>query len=727
MEFNTTRGVRELYVMKKVSIIIPVYNKNDYIERCFNSIVTQSYKNIEVIVINDGSNDNSKAIIENYISNYTNFQFYNFYENSGVAKTRNFGLSKATGEYIYFLDADDFLAPYAIEIFINNIGNYNIIAGSISKRNTKVPSDLESLNVKVTKLTKAKKTKALRGRTTVNIMFKTEFVKKHDFKFDENVTFFSDISFSVPAIVKVKTLLMIKDIPTYIKGECFDPIEQPSLSLMEEEYKIEDFFHIYNTLKTSHGKYISISNYLDKQLLNFYFKSIKKNKDKQFDNINVWFNKLSLLMQKVNVDIINKRSTLEKIEIKKIIQHKKKSALRMAKLSYFYKTWKKGFSSKQEFYKQVYVSFFTKLPIKKDTVIFESFAGKSYSDSPRYIYEELQKNHPNYKCIWIFNDKNKEIFGNGKIIKRNSLAYYYYLAISKYWVVNARMPNFIIKRPETVYLQTWHGTPLKRLASDMKEVHMPGTTTEKYKRNFYNESQKWDYLVSPNEYSTKIFSRAFKFNREFLEFGYPRNDVLYLDKKDKKIKKIEIKEKLGIPDKKVVLYAPTWRDDEFHEKGKYKFNLKLDLKKMQESLGEDYVVVLRMHYLIAENMDISEFNTFAYDLSSYEDIAELYLISDILITDYSSVFFDYANLRKPILFFTYDIDKYRDTLRGFYMDFENEAPGPLLRTSDEVIEAIKRIASIQNKYKKRSNAFYIKYCKYDNGKASKNIIEKVFT
>ncbi|MGJ3443663.1 CDP-glycerol glycerophosphotransferase family protein, partial [Pseudomonas sp. Je.1.5.c] len=132
----------------------------------------------------------------------------------------------------------------------------------------------------------------------------------------------------------------------------------------------------------------------------------------------------------------------------------------------------------------------------------------------------------------------------------------------------------------------------------MKEVHMPGTTTEKYKRNFYNESQKWDYLVSPNDYSTEIFERAFKFGKETLDVGYPRNDLLYHPKEEQVQIVKDIKQRIGIPaDKKVVLYAPTWRDDEFYEKGKYKFNLKLDLQEMQNRLGDEYVVALRMHYL----------------------------------------------------------------------------------------------------------------------------------
>ena len=187
------------------------------------------------------------------------------------------------------------------------------------------------------------------------------------------------------------------------------------------------------------------------------------------------------------------------------------------------------------------------------------------------------------------------------------------------------------------------------------------------------------------------------------------------------------KKEIGVPlDKKVVLYAPTWRDDEFYSRGKYKFTLQLNLEKMKEELGDDYIVLLRMHYFIASQMDISEFEGFAYDFSNYDDIAELYLVSDILITDYSSVFFDYANLKRPILYYTYDLEKYRDTLRGFYIDIETEVPGPLLRSTDEVIDAIKNINDIRDRYQGRYEAFYNRFCHWDDGKATKKTIEQVF-
>src|SRR5699024_1567020 len=190
----------------------------------------------------------------------------------------------------------------------------------------------------------------------------------------------------------------------------------------------------------------------------------------------------------------------------------------------------------------------------------------------------------------------------------------------------------------------------KKLVFDMDDIY---SADPNYKRNFYEQSRRWDYLSSPNGYSSDIFKRSFLFDKEMLEFGYPRNDILYTRNNAKDIKKL--KKKMNIPhDKKVILYAPTWRDDDFIARGKYNFSLKLDLQDMQKRLGDEYIVILRMHYFIANALDIEPFKGFAYDFSTYDDIAELYLISDILITDYSSVFFDYANLKRPILFFTYD-------------------------------------------------------------------------
>lgn len=366
------------------------------------------------------------------------------------------------------------------------------------------------------------------------------------------------------------------------------------------------------------------------------------------------------------------------------------------------------------------------LPKDKKMIVFESFLGKQYSDNPRAIYEYIQQKYPEYDLYWSAEGKSLEKFEGHdvQILRRFSFRWMMKMNRAKYWVSNSRLPLWIPKPKQTIYVQTWHGTPLKRLAADMDEVHMPGTHTEQYKRNFLAESSKWDYLISPNSYSTEIFQRAFQFNKTMLETGYPRNDYLITANEPKEIERL--KKQIGLPlDKKIILYAPTWRDNQFYGRGRYKFELQLELDKMRENFGDEYIILLRMHYLVAEHLNIEEYKEFVYDLSLHEDIRELYLISDVLITDYSSVFFDYANLKRPILFYVYDIEEYRDTLRGFYVDFEKEAPGPLVKTTDALIEQIKQLEHMQRTYREKYDQFYEKYCDLEDGNASARVVESI--
>ena len=712
--------------MGQISVILTVYNKEDYIENCLASLLNQTYRDIEIILIDDASTDKSRAIIQGY--NDPRLKVHHLEKNVGVAKARNIGIGYASGEYIYFVDGDDYLAPYTLELFTQNIGESPLIGGSIFKGGkVEIPLDIGEDSYNLRELRGGKKVKALRRRSSVNFLIRKDYVEEHDLQFDEQATFYTDLSFSIPAILNTERIPMITGLPTYLKGECYDPIDHPTLMLHAVEEKLPDLFYIYHKMKLSYGDKKSISRYLDLLLLNYYSRSITNKAAKEPDVLFDHFTSLKNSLSLVAPGRIKRRNIIERREHRLIQKGNKEAVLKSMAFRRSLREWRRAFRKKHLLMRQVYRSFLVKMPIKKRKVLLESFGGKGYSDSPRYIYEELVKSDQKYNYLWVYDKKKKDIPGNPKQVRRLSPAYYYHLATAKYWVSNARMPNFAIKRPETVYLQTWHGTPLKKLAADMKEVRMPGTTTEKYKRNFYKESQKWDYLVSPNDYSTNIFRRAFKFGNEMLDVGYPRNDILYLDDEEKARRQQEIKASIGIPlDKKVILYAPTWRDDEFHGKGKYKFEIKLDLMKMQERLGDEYVIGLRMHYLIADHIDTTGMDDFVYNLSDYGDIAELYLLSDVLITDYSSVFFDFANLRRPILFFTYDIAKYRDSLRGFYMDFENEAPGPLLQTSEAVLSAIENIGQIENDYESKFNAFYDKYCHLDDGHAAQKVINRVF-
>ena len=374
-------------------------------------------------------------------------------------------------------------------------------------------------------------------------------------------------------------------------------------------------------------------------------------------------------------------------------------------------------------------SILRKLPVNNNLIVFESNVGRNYSGNPRYIYEEIVKQSldKKLKCVWILEDPETKIPGTTIKVKRSRLKYYYYLARAKIWVFDTRDPSHILKREQGYYIQTWHGTPLKKLGMDLDDVFMAGRGDIKtYKKNMYHDTRKWDFLLSQNEYSTEIFKSAFAFtnkqSKEIWTYGYPRNDVLTSNNTDECINKI--KEELNIPkNKKVLLYAPTWRDNEFHRRNTYKFVTAMDFELLKEKLSKDYVIIVKYHYLVVEDIDWSDYDGFVYTYGSEKDIVDLYLVSDMLITDYSSVMFDYSILNRPMFFFMYDLELYRDELRGFYFDILKELPGPLSKTTEELINDIKKYD--HKPYEEKYRAFRGKYNKHDDGKASQRVVDRI--
>jgi CDP-glycerol glycerophosphotransferase len=370
--------------------------------------------------------------------------------------------------------------------------------------------------------------------------------------------------------------------------------------------------------------------------------------------------------------------------------------------------------------------FIGKLPTRKKTIVFESFLGRQYSDNPKAIYLYMKENYPDYQLYWSMDRRRNHSLGplGSCILQRFSWKWMVTFFRAEYWIINSRLPLWIPKPKGTTYVQTWHGTPLKRLATDMDEVHMPGTNTKRYKQRFIKESKRWDYLLSPNAYSTAIFRRAFHFRGTVVEAGYPRNDILIHSNRPEIIH--QLKQTVHLPlDKKVILYAPTWRDHKFSRIGKYKFDLKFELDKMWEQLNEDYIIVLRLHYLIAEKIDISGYANFIYDFSDYEEISTLYLMADVLITDYSSAFFDFANVRRPMLFYVDDLAEYLDK-RGLYFDFNKNVPGPVVRTTEELIWELKKIEANHFQVDQTFEAFYQRFCYLEDGQASERVVKTIF-
>lgn len=368
------------------------------------------------------------------------------------------------------------------------------------------------------------------------------------------------------------------------------------------------------------------------------------------------------------------------------------------------------------------------LPIKQRQVVFESFNGKDVNDNPAAIYRELVATAPEYRTTAYFSVKPREFAALHKkypqiqLVKRFTPRWVWLMARAEFWVLNSRLPNWWHQNRRTTVIQTWHGTPLKKLGADIEHVAIPGTTTAAYHQEFKTAASRWQYLIAPNQYSQTIFKSAFGFHHQFLSVGYPRNDRLYTTLP---AEITDLKQQLlGSTKGPVVTYAPTWRDDMAVRPGVYQFDLPFDLAEFFQHVPANTQLIIRPHYLVKDAIDIHGFEERVHVLAE-TDITDLYLISDLLITDYSSVMFDFANLQRPQLFFAYDLAHYRDQLRGFYFDYEQEIPGPLVTTASAFYAQLDRWHQdgAFHDYQARQAAFYEKFCSWENGTASRQVVQ----
>ncbi|MFJ3478853.1 bifunctional glycosyltransferase/CDP-glycerol:glycerophosphate glycerophosphotransferase [Streptomyces microflavus] len=354
----------------------------------------------------------------------------------------------------------------------------------------------------------------------------------------------------------------------------------------------------------------------------------------------------------------------------------------------------------------------------RPAALYASYDGRQYSDSPRAIHRELASRAPEIEHLWVVRDQQAAVPDGVRAVALHSAEWYEALARSRWVVTNTHLPQWFERAEGQCVVQTWHGTPLKRIGRDLAGTPHADAA---YMASMERRSAQWSVLVSPNSFSTPVLRRAFGYSGEVLECGYPRNDLLYAP--DRAMVAAAVRERLAIPEgRRVVLYAPTWREDRPRQGGRYELDLQLDLDQAREALGEDHVLLVRRHYLVGGSVPGTDF---VRDVSRHPDVSELLLISDVLVTDYSSIMFDFAQTGRPMLFHTYDLAHYRDTLRGFCFDFEHRAPGPLIPGSAEVVAALRDPGAAVAGHREAYERFREAFCDLDDGSAAAQVVDRM--
>ncbi|BAJ28862.1 MULTISPECIES: CDP-glycerol glycerophosphotransferase family protein [Kitasatospora] len=350
----------------------------------------------------------------------------------------------------------------------------------------------------------------------------------------------------------------------------------------------------------------------------------------------------------------------------------------------------------------------------RDAVLYDVFGGRGYACNPRAVHAELAR-RGGLEHLWVVEDGQERPPAGARAVRQWSPEWYEALATCRYLVGNTHFPEFLRRREGQVVAQLWHGTPLKRIAHRMP----PGwASADGYLERLEREVRQWSLLLSPSPFATPELRAAFRYRGEVLEAGYPRTDRLA---RPDPAEAAAIRRRLRLPPgRRVVLYAPTWRDDRPGAGGRHAFDLRIDLAAARAALGRDHVLLLRPHVHVGGVLPDDDF---VRDVADHPDVQDLLLVADVLVTDYSSVMFDFAVTGRPMVFFAYDLEHYRDVLRGFTFDFEALAPGPLARTSAGLVAALRDLDPAR--YREARRVFRERFCPLDDGGAAARVADRL--
>jgi CDP-glycerol glycerophosphotransferase len=371
----------------------------------------------------------------------------------------------------------------------------------------------------------------------------------------------------------------------------------------------------------------------------------------------------------------------------------------------------------------------------RDAVLYESFSGSECSDSPRAVFEELLRRRAPFEHLWIVDDGAFDAPEGSTAIRKGSREFYDAYACARYVVANDHWPRWFRRRPNQVAVQTWHGAPLKFQGRELEE--RPPAFRE-YRRAL-EMGEPWDQVVSPGPFASPILELGYEIAGDVLETGLPRTDLLLGHAAERR--RAEVRRALGLTDERVILYAPTYRDsldyavrhrasllrdaptygyDLAHPDG-YRLWEPLDLVGFAAGLGADHALLFYKHPRVADPTPAA-LAAAGRDVAGHPDGLELLLAADVLVTDYSSWLFDFAAAGRPVILFAPDLENYRDDMRGLHIDLERDGPGPVVRTTDEVVEAL----ASTDVWTARREAFAKQYCSLSDGQAAGRLVERVF-
>ncbi|MER7934906.1 MULTISPECIES: bifunctional glycosyltransferase family 2 protein/CDP-glycerol:glycerophosphate glycerophosphotransferase [unclassified Streptomyces] len=705
--------------MPRFSVIVPAYRVQAYLSECLDSVLSQSYPDLELIVVDDLSPDACGAIIDEYAARDARVRPVHLAENRGLGGARNAGMELARGDYLLFLDSDDTLTPDALRAVADRIketGEPDVLVHDYARTFWTGRAERNKQARHLTEEGPAPFT--LRDRPGLlrvlmvawNKAYRREFVAEHGFAFPPG--YYEDTPWTYPVLMAAGTIATLDRVCVHYRQRRHGSI----LSTASRGH-----FDIFD-------QYDRVFAFLDERPELAHWRPVLFRR--MIDHLSTVFTRRERLPRGSRAEFLRRARahyrryrtdggplpwrTRLRHGLVHYGLHRTYHALQLTQAA-GRRTAKAAVKSARALRSallQLHYRIQLRLPLRADRAVFAAYWHRGHACNPGALEAAFRDHAPHIRTAWIARPEHQHTVPPGpRRLRPGTFGYWTALARSTYLVNNVNFDRRLRKRPGQVFVQTQHGTPLKHMGLDLQEHPAAGAGMDF--EELLRGVGKWDYLLSANRHTTLTWERVYPGRYTTLEYGSPRNDVFqHATSADV----TRIRESLGVPEGAVaLLYAPTHRDYRRTQRPA------LDLERIVRRLGPRFVVLARAHYWHGGPLAAG---ARVIDVSDHPSVESLCLASDALITDYSSLMFDYANLDRPIVVHTEDWDAYQ-ACRGTYFDLRAAPPGAVARSEDELIDIFADGHWRGSRSAELRAAFRERFCRYDDGRAAERVVRHV--
>ncbi|MBO8184722.1 bifunctional glycosyltransferase/CDP-glycerol:glycerophosphate glycerophosphotransferase [Streptomyces spirodelae] len=710
--------------MPRFSVVVPVFKVQGYLRECLDSVLGQSFTDFELIAVDDRSPDHSGAILDEYGARDPRVRVLHLPENVGLGRARNTGVEHAHGDYLLFLDSDDSYLPGALDAIDRQLtacGHPDVLIFDHQRSywdgHTEVSSYGGQLAAVGTQtFTVAENPELLTlFHVAWNKAYRREFYLREGLRFEPGL--YEDAPLSNEALVCAESIGCLPRV-------CVDYRQRHQGAITRSPGRRHfDIFPQYASLFAFLERRPELAAHrpllFERAVTHLIFCIRRRDRVRPADR-RAFFRQAARLYR----DHIPPGFTPPRRRARdcRLLAHNsytlfaaRETVRRAAGLAR--RSARAARPHVARAFHGLYYALQRLLPLHPDVALYSAYWHRGVACNPQAIEAKARELAPHVRSVWVVRKDAVPALPPGTDhVVPGSRRYWRMLARARYFVNNVNFPDHLVNRPGQVHVMTHHGTPLKTMGLDQQPY--PAAAQMDFGK-LLRRVARWDVSVTANPHSAEVWDRVFPCGYTDLPAGYPRNDRFATATAEEIA---AVRARLGIPrGRTALLYAPTARD---YRKG---FVPRLDLERLSAGLGEEYVLLVRTHYYYGRDSALRDLHArgLVRDVSRHPSVEDLCLAADALITDYSSLMFDYANLDRPLVVHAPDWESYRDT-RGVYFDLlsgrPGETPGPVTRTEDELTAVFRSGTWRGPEARALRSAFRARFCPWDDGRAAERVV-----